>query len=333
MRRVRAWVLAVVGLAAGIALALWALGRIDTEAACALMASALPLLPVALAIEAMRIGAEALAARSLFRAMNVPITPTALARAHLVAYSVLNSMPMGRVAAEVTKATVLSSQAPLANTSAVATISQALNLIGSACILVPCIVAARAAHASFGLAATLLGQCAVLGATGLVLLAFAYFVPVRWRLLARVPRIAAGLEQFRAAMRALPSFPWAALGFIVVNRLLQVGLLALLVHAVGAEFSLARPFVAIAVLITGASALDFVPGQVGALEGAFTMFASAMQLSATAALALALLVHAIQFSWILVGAAMMLAGRRRSVPTTMKSQAPVSAMSLIVDRS
>jgi hypothetical protein len=84
-----------------------------------------------------------------------------------------------------------------------------------------------------------------------------------------------------------------------------------LAHAAGASFLLARPFVALAVAITGASAFDFVPGQIGALEGAFALFAPAMQLAGPAAIAVALLVHLVQVAWVVFGIGVLVLGRSR----------------------
>jgi uncharacterized membrane protein YbhN (UPF0104 family) len=319
--RGRSVAIAGLGLTAGVLLARWALGRIDCSTAYALVASALPLLPLALLLEGARIGAEALAARSLFRAMKSDIPLPTLVRAHFIGYSVCNAVPVGRMAAEITKATVLASHASMANTSAVATVAQALNLLGSACILVPCILAARSTHTSFALSATLVGQTAILAALGGGLLLGARFLPVRGGFLARIPHLSGALQQFRGAMRKLPSFPWPALAWLVFNRLLQVVLVGLLAQAVGAPFLAARPFVALAVLITGASAFDFVPGQIGALEGAFALFAPAMQLGGPSALAVALLVHLVQVAWVLFGVGVLLTGRRRRDPLAIAAPA------------
>jgi Lysylphosphatidylglycerol synthase TM region len=311
-RRRQSVTIGAIGLAVGTALAIWALGHAGSRLAYALVIGALPILPLAAAIEGARIGAEALAARSLFCAIKRPIPLSVLSRAQLFGYSVGNLLPVGRVAAEVSKATVLSSHAPLADTSAVGTAVQAIHLLASAIILVPCIAAARSSHASLALAATLLVQCAVLAGAGGALLIGARFAPASGGAFRRLPRVSAALEQFRSALRRLPSFPGAALGWVLVNRLLQVVLIALLLSAVGATLSLARPFVGQAVVITGATAFDFVPGQVGALEGAFGLFAKSMDLTVPAAVAVALLIHVIQFLWVLLGVGAMLFARRRA---------------------
>src|SRR5262249_44938753 len=160
--------------------------------------------------------------------------------------------------------------------AAVAAVAQALHLIASAIILLPCVVAARSAHGYDALSLAILGQCALLAAIGSTLLLVSYLTPLGSLTFLRFPKIGAALGQFKSALRQLPGFPVTALAWLVLNRTLQVVLIAILLHAVGSRWSLASPLVAQGVLLIGASAGDFVPGQIGALEGAFSFFAYAM---------------------------------------------------------
>jgi len=218
---------------------------------------------------------------------------------------------VGRVAAEATKAGILASHAGLANTAAVAAVTQALHLMASAVILVPCVAAARSTSASLGLTAAIAGQCVLLGAAGAAILLAAYFAPCESRFLQRFPRVMNALGAFRGAIRSLPHFPTGALAWLVVGRLLQVMLLAVLTRAVGSAFSVAGPFVAQAVLLMGATVADVVPGQIGAFEAAFALFSSALGMSRANAVAVALLVHLVQALWTIVGFGAILIGRAR----------------------
>jgi len=132
---------------------------------------------LALAVEGGRITAEVMAARHLFAMQRSAVPTRAIFRAQLVGYAVGNVLPVGRVAAEATKAGILAPHAGLANTTAVAAVTQALHLMASALILVPCVVAARSASASFGLTTAIVGQGVVLGAAGGSILLAAYFAP------------------------------------------------------------------------------------------------------------------------------------------------------------
>src|SRR6266508_3382749 len=298
----------------GLALGGGAIGWVVKQAGVAdvqqVVTRALPFLALVFALEGCRIATELFAAQSLFGRLKGVVPTGALVRAQLVGYAVCNVLPVGRAACEATKAGLLAPHAGLPKTAAVATIAQALHLIASAIILVPCVVAARHASASLALSLTIFGQCALLAAIGGVLLLVAYFAPRRIPWLKGIPKLAAALEAFRAAMRQLPSFPIAALGWLVLHRVLQVVLLAVLLRAVGSAFSLTGPLMAEAVSLIGASTFDFVPGQIGALEAAFGLFATVIGTTPANAVAVALLIHIVQSSWVLAGVAVLLLGRR-----------------------
>ncbi|HKQ70968.1 MAG TPA: lysylphosphatidylglycerol synthase domain-containing protein [Polyangiaceae bacterium] len=265
----------------------------------AVVLGALPLVPLAVAIEGTRIGTEILAMQRLFAMLKCSVPLGAIVRAQFIGYSVGNVVPVGRLAAEATKAGLLAKHARLATTAAVAAIAQALHLLASAVILVPSAVAARSMSAPLALSATIAGQCLLLGGAGGGILLAAYFVPSRW--LHRLPKASRALESFRAAIRSLPAFPARALGWLVLCRFLQVVLIAVLMRAVRSQPSVAAPFLAQGVLLVGASVGDVVPGQVGALEGIFRLFASTMGMTPTCAVSVALLIHAVQALWVFAG--------------------------------
>jgi hypothetical protein len=295
----------------GIAAVFWIVRQAGADATRDVIARALPILPWVLALEAARIATEVLASRDLFGLLRAEVPTGALVRAQLAGYAVCNVFPIGRTASEAAKAGLLKSHASLPKTAAVAAIAQALHLIASAIILVPAVFAARSTASSFGLSVTILGQCALLGAVGATLLLVAYFAPFGGSALRRLPKVAAAFEQFGAAMRQLPRFPLSALAWLVVNRALQVAIIAILLRAVGASGSLAGALVAEAVLLIGASAGDIIPGQIGALEGAFAFFAAAIGTTRQSGLAVALLIHLVQAAWVLVGFVALGLGRKK----------------------
>jgi uncharacterized membrane protein YbhN (UPF0104 family) len=284
-------------------------------------------LPWVLALEAARIATEVLASRELLGLLRAEVPTGALVRAQLAGYALGNVLPVGRTASEAAKAGMLKVHAPLPKTAAAAAIAQALHLVASAIILVPAVFAARSMAASFGLSLTILGQCVVLGAVGATLLVVAYFVPFGSAAFRRLPKVGAALEQFGSAMRQLPRFPFSALAWLVVNRALQVAIIAVLLRAVGASTSLAGVLVAEAVLLIGASAGDIIPGQIGALEGAFAFFAASIGTTPESGLAVALLIHLVQAAWVLAGFVALGFGRatRPAVATPPVLQTPFTA--------
>jgi len=313
--RWRRWLWIAGSFTLGLGAVIWVVRQAGVDATLAVIARALPFLPCVVLLEACRIGTEALAARDLFASLKASVPVGALVRAQLVGYSIGNVLPVGRMAAEASKAGLLKSHATLPKTAAVAAVVQALHLIASAIILLPCVVAARSAQGSVALSFVILGQCALLAASGSTLLLLAYFAPLGSLAFVRFPKIGAALEQFRSALRQLPGFPASALGWLVLNRTLQVVLIGILLHAVGSRWSLSSALVAQGVLLIGATAGDFVPGQIGALEGAFTVFAWAMGTTPRNGLAVALLIHLVQSLWVLGGFLALGVGRARTIPS------------------
>ena len=218
------------------------------------------------------------------------------------------------------------SHTTLATTAAVGAVTQALHLIASAIVLVPCIFAARAVGTSVTLSAAITGQAAVLMTAGSAVFIAAYFVPAGSRLFERFPRVARALDAFRSAIRQLPRFPLAPLFWLVMTRVLQMGLIMWLARALGSPISLPGGLVAQAVLQIGASAFDFVPGQIGALEGVFRFFASSIGTTAISAVAIALLLHVVQACWILVGAVLLARGQRKRAAETVPMAAPAFSL-------
>jgi uncharacterized membrane protein YbhN (UPF0104 family) len=262
---------------------------------------ALPFLPMVLFLEGARIGTEVLAARNVFLLLRAKVPAWALVRAQLVGYSICNVLPVGRMASEAAKAGLLKSHANLSETAAVAAVAQALNLVASAVILLPGFWAVKASGGSVALSLAIMGQCLLLAGIGATLLVVARFVPLDRALSHRLPKVSAALERFRLAMSQLPRFPFGALGWLVVNRALQVALIAVLLRAVGAAWSIGNPVVAESVLIVGGSAGDVIPGQLGAIEGAFCFFANAFGATKPNGLAVALLIHLVQSVWVFAG--------------------------------
>jgi uncharacterized membrane protein YbhN (UPF0104 family) len=311
MNTARRQVMGALALTLGVTALYFVVKQAGTAQTLQLLWRALPLLPLALFLEGGRIATEVMGARHLFAMQRSHVPVRAVVRAQLVGYALGNVLPVGRVAAEATKAGILASYAGLANTAAVAAVTQALHLMASAVVLVPCIVAARSSSASLGLTAAIVGQCVLLGAIGGAILLAAYFAPCEGRLLRRFPKITQALGAFRVAIRGLPHFPSGALAWLVLGRLLQVLLIAVLARAVGAAFSVAGPFVAQAVLLMGASVADVVPGQIGAYETAFALFCDAIGMTKANAVAVALLVHLVQVVWTIVGFGAIALGRAR----------------------
>jgi uncharacterized membrane protein YbhN (UPF0104 family) len=314
-------------IAASFTLGIAAIGSVVYQAGAGatrdVLVRALPFLPLVVLLEGCRIGTEVLAARDVFRLLRARVPMWALVKAQVIGYSICNVLPVGRMASEAAKAGLLKSHAKLSETAAVGAVAQALHLVASAVILIPGFLVLKASGGSVGLSLAILGQCLLLAAIGGTIFIVARFVPLDRVVLRRLPKVSAALERFRLAMAELPRFPLSSLGWLVVNRALQVAIIGVLLRAVGAAWSVGHPVVAESVLIVGGSAGDVIPGQLGAIEGAFCFFANAFGTTKPNGLAVALLIHLVQSVWVFVGFVTLGIGRLGFVRRTPKLlQAP-----------
>ena len=98
---------------------------------------------------------------------------------------------------------------------------------------------------------------------------------------------------------------------VVVSRVIQAVQLGLLVHAAGAAFGLGRSFLALGVSLVGGSLGDMIPGQLGAADGAFALFARELGIAAAGGVAVAVVMRFVQIAWMAVGLVAALVGRER----------------------
>ncbi|XXX80243.1 lysylphosphatidylglycerol synthase domain-containing protein [Sorangium sp. So ce134] len=270
---------------------------------------AAPLLPFLVALEAARVGCEALATGVLCAPRRVPAAE--LLRIHVVTYPVMALMPAGRAAGEAVKAALLSPHVGAPRAAAIATANQSLALLSAA----PLSLLAAAALFRIGggaspLALGVLAHAALLVASGLgVALAARQRAASAWitRRFARAGQLTAAFQEAVRERPPVPAWPFAA---CVVSRALQAAQYAVLLAAVGAESGPVRALAAYGVGAAGTAAGDLIPGQIGATDGAFTLAAPLLGLTASSAIAVSLLVHLLQAAFALAGIAATLAWRR-----------------------
>src|SRR4051794_7237423 len=105
-RTVYRWLLSIGFLLLGVAAVSWIVRDAGVDTTYRLIRQALPWLPLALAIEGTRIGCELLASARMFRLMGRPIPFLSLLRGQFAGYVLGSVVPMGRTAAEATKAAI-----------------------------------------------------------------------------------------------------------------------------------------------------------------------------------------------------------------------------------
>ncbi|WP_437940509.1 lysylphosphatidylglycerol synthase domain-containing protein [Sorangium sp. So ce341] len=269
---------------------------------------AAPFLPFLVALEVARVGCEALATGLLCAPRRVPTAE--LLRIHAVSYPVMALMPAGRAAGEAVKAALLSPYVGAPRAAAIATANQSLALLCAA----PLSLLAAAALFRIGgaspFALGVLAHAALLVASGLgVAFAARQRAASAWltRRFARAGQLTAAFQEAVRERPPVPAWPFAA---CVAGRALQAAQYALLLAAVGAESGPLRALAAYGVGAAGTAAGDLIPGQIGATDGAFTLAAPLLGLTASSAIAVSLLVHLLQAAFALAGIAVTLAWRR-----------------------
>jgi hypothetical protein len=250
----------------------------------------------AVAVEGVRVLAESLATRSL-HGPEVRVPWWTLLRAHLVGYALAMTMPAGRTVAEASKAVLLAPWTGTARSVGVAATNQALVMLSTGLVSLPCAIAAWA-YGHRALAATVAVQGVTLVGLGGGMLAM-----VRSRTIAawagrRIPRLAAMAAGASESAR-VPGVG-RALGCFVVHRSVQALQLGVLLRTLGLG-GVVRALALTGASIVGTSVGVAVPGQLGAIGGAMALAAPGLGVAAAQALAMALVIHAAQFTWVALG--------------------------------
>jgi uncharacterized membrane protein YbhN (UPF0104 family) len=258
-------------------------------------------LPVLFAIQAARVALEAATTFAISERVRQRVRLPALARVHVVGNAVAMVMPAGRAAAEAVKAAMLSRFVGAPDAAAIGATNQSMAMLGSVLIAVPCTLAALALT---GLSAITLGLLALTVVSAALLAVLQ--VAVRRReiggfFLRRVTHMEQATEAFRDAIARIPVFPPAAVATSLAGRALNVVELGVLLHAVGGRHGPAEALLALGVNMLGGSVGDFVPGQLGATDGAFALAAPSLGLAVADGVAMAMTLHLLQITWALLG--------------------------------
>lgn len=265
----------------------------------------LPWLPLLLAVEGARLGVEAATTGALYAQLGERPRARALLRAQLLAYWVFVLSPMGRTAAEVTKALLLSRDVGADRATSVALVAQGSALAGTALFSLPCVLAA-AVRPEARILAWAVGAQAI----GVAALAALLLWGARQR---KVGRLAGWVlsklgvddrqrERLPELVRSMRPFPWRVILGYAASRGLSAVLFLCAIAALGGGLRPLGALRAMGVSLLGAAAVDFVPGDVGLTEGAFTLFHEGVGVGVADAVTLGLLFHATQLVWVAVSA-------------------------------
>jgi hypothetical protein len=259
-------------------------------------------LPLLLLVDVARIGADAVGTRLALgdRARSVPFR--IFLRTQIIGNAVASIAPSGRAACEATKAALLTRWVGGPTATANATLLQSLSLVAGAAISIPCIWAALHLSGLSTLTGLIFAQAVLAAALGLGIRLATRAQKLGGFLERRFRRFAEQARQFRASARDAPLFPVAPFAAVALGRALQIVQFWLLVRAVGISASIEHALLAQGVNMVAIAAGSFVPGQLGASDGAFALSAEALGCSVASAVAIALLAHVLQVIWLGVGA-------------------------------
>ncbi len=305
------WVMRVVrplGVILGLALAYYFLRSAGIERTLSIVRSAGVWLPVLVLLQIVIVLVDVLALRTLIEDTKPASSDERIAtgtwfRASAVAYICNVLLPAGRAAGEALRATALAKTVGASRAAGAGARLQACSLLGSA---TTCFVSAIVIAASFGSGSDAAGRAGrslagLLALNGTICLVGggAVFVLVRsTRLRAWLRKVAARVIKEPAGegpstRASIKAYLYCVLGRTTQTLQYGVGLLA-----VGGHFTLTSASTSQGVQLLGSTVGDLMPGQLGAMEGSYSVFSTVLGVSDAQSLSLV---------WIMRGATIGLA--------------------------
>jgi hypothetical protein len=305
---------AVAFAVAGAALVAWIVARMGPARVAASARELALWAPIVVALEGARIGTEVWTTRALYGEAGRRLSLGRLVRATLVAYPVILLAPAGRLGGEALKATLLARAVGRARAAAAAVQLQVLPLVAQSAVSIPCVLIAMGVWGSSALTVAIAVQ--TLTGVGLAVFVVLATRPARLgRIVARFSErfgaATARLQQELWRMGPLPRLPLAAQ---LVGRLLLGAQVILLAHAAGVPRGLVGGLLTLGVHFVGKALGDFVPAQLGTIDGAWAVAAEPLGASGASLVAGAIVFHASQLLWAAVGALAALWGAGRARP-------------------
>ncbi len=236
-------------------------------------------LPFVMVFDAGYFVCEALGHRAVLGAGGRSIPARVFARATMLVYVVASLVPLGRAGGEVARAAAFAPFVGAGRATAAGTNVQLAAFVGNSFISALCFSACARALGIWHPLTLLL----CVNGLGTLLLAALTWALVRHDRLGtaiekRWPALAARFAGMGDGLRASPGEIGRAIGFTCLARVVQIGMYAGLLVAVGLRPGAVATLLALGVHLVGAGLGDVVPNQVGVLEGAYRVFADALAL-------------------------------------------------------
>lgn len=272
-------------------ISVWAAGARAVLASLGSSVHALPLLGL---LEAVMVGCSTLALRALYGDVAARVGVRQWVRAGALGYALGLVLPMGRGAGEAARAVLLSRSTGGARAAVAAVQMQGVVLLSTAVITLPVLAATLALLGPGAPAGLVLANAVIAAAIGtsiLVVRERAKLGRLLGGLIKRLEAFGLAFDSVAGASRAdlARSLAWESAG-----RVAQVVQCGVALAAIGQAAEPLRTLVVRGALILGSAVGDFIPGQLGATEATLVLGADALGLTAAAAAALALLIHAAQ---------------------------------------
>lgn len=316
-RASRAGTIARVSIAlAGFGVLAWTIHDAGATRIAELVARAAAWLPLALALEALRVGCDALSTKLVLGERGRAIPLSALYTAQLAAQGVMGVVPAGRSASEATKATLLSAWIPAQVAIAMGTTNQANVLIASAIFSLACVPGALATSGDPTLAWAIVAHFVVLMASGIGMRVAATHAGIERLVAKRFPKLGERARLFHEASRDVPLVAVGPVLVMMLGRAVQAVQYGVLAMAVGLDIGVLGALAVQGVNLVAAALGVFVPGQVGTAELVFRLSADALGTTPAAAVSVALLARVPQLAFIAIGLAALMVWRSRRAAGT-----------------
>ncbi|HEY6560505.1 MAG TPA: lysylphosphatidylglycerol synthase domain-containing protein [Polyangiaceae bacterium] len=303
----------LLGAAAGIALVIGCVHRIDTQALLEATRLALPWAPLLLALEGLRILSEAYATRLLIRSESIPLS--LVVRLQLVSNACSAILPAGRLAGEALKVANFAPLVGSARATAIGVVNQVLSLLASGIVSLTAAAAALLLSPRREIAVALVVNASLLVAAAVFIQLAARGGWVQ-RLTRRFPRVRAAAANFQSAASLGSLVPLGPALVFIVGRLAQVMLFVVLFAALADRWNPLYALLAQGLTLVAATVADAVPAQMGATEYALMTAAPDLGISAATALSMALVFRAAQLFWAFTGALVAASFRPRASVVT-----------------
>jgi hypothetical protein len=293
-------------VAVGIAVVAFIIYRLGAERIFEALKRSAAVFPLVFLLEGVIVSCTMLGMRTLYGPDKHKLTAWDLTRAGLIGYVAMLLMPSGRTFAEATRATLLAHRSTPARAAFAAYQMQAACLLGNALILTLGFAAAWWVLGFNGYVGAILINLGVCIIVGLGMLFGSKLVKIGGLLGRFFPKASDHGKAFDVHTREQPAIPWVPTLWEFLGRLFQSVQMMILVSAVGGRLSFLAGLIAEGAHEVGAAVGGLIPAQIGAAEVNLAVFAKALAIDSTGAVAVALDVHLAQLLWVLVGLAVAL---------------------------